>query len=63
MDSWPFSSPPIPHLRVSPLGVVAKKSLSYHLSHLARVSVNNDTAAELTSMLYISFDGVVAVVC
>ena len=51
----PFTSPPFPSFRVSPLGVVPKKvpsdfRLIHHLSLLKGRSVNDDIAAEDTGV-------------
>lgn len=57
----PFSSPPLPNLRVSPLGVVPKKApgqfrLIHHLSYPKGDSVNDGIPAQLCSVRYTSLD-------
>ncbi|XP_054839956.1 uncharacterized protein LOC129332750 [Eublepharis macularius] len=63
----PFSMPPVPCLRVSPLGVVPKKApgefrLIHHLSFPKGASVNDAIPEELCSVRYTSFDQAVKVV-
>ena len=56
MLGGPFNQPPLPHLALSPIGLVLKKILGkfrliHHLSHPARKSVNDripDSAATVT---------------
>lgn len=57
----PFSTVPIPGLRVSPLGVVPKKEankfrLIHHLSHPAGGSVNDGIDESVCKVSYTSFD-------
>ena len=57
----PFSAPPLPNLRVSPLGVVPKKTpgqfrLIHHLSYPRGSSVNDYISPELCSVKYSSLD-------
>lgn len=61
----PFESPPIPDLRVSPLGLVPKKEpnkfrLIHHLSFPAGTSVNDGIDPELCRVSYTSFDSALA---
>ncbi|XP_054835512.1 uncharacterized protein LOC129329840 [Eublepharis macularius] len=63
----PFNSPPLPNLRVSPLGVVPKKTpgefrLIHHLSYPRGSSVNEAIPPELCSVRYASFDHAVRLV-
>ena len=63
----PFLAPPIPNLRVSPLGVVPKKAPGqfrwiHHLSYPKGSSVNDFIAPELCSVKYSSFDDAVSIV-
>ncbi|XP_054843457.1 uncharacterized protein LOC129335043 [Eublepharis macularius] len=63
----PFPSPPVPCLRVSPLGVVPKKAagefrLIHHLSYPRGSSVNDAIPEHLCSVRYTSFDQAVKVV-
>ncbi|KAM3940651.1 uncharacterized protein RB166_000605 [Leptodactylus fuscus] len=63
----PFSVPPWPHLRVSPLGVVPKREpnkfrLIHHLSFPAGASVNDGIDPSLSSVSYASFDRAVELV-
>lgn len=57
----PFREPPVPNLRVSPLGLVPKKvegeyRLIHHLSYPEGRSVNDQIPHELCSVHYTSFD-------
>ena len=57
----PFYTPPIPALRVSPIGLVPKKSpgkyrLIHHLSYPYGFSVNDFIDPKLASVQYTSFD-------
>lgn len=57
----PFADPPIPNLRVSPLGVVPKKApgqfrLIHHLSYPKGESVNDNVPTHLCSVRYTSLD-------
>lgn len=57
----PFAEPPLPDLRVSPLGVVPKKApgdyrLIHHLSYPKGASVNDAIPGDLCSVRYTSFD-------
>lgn len=61
----PFSSPPLGNFRVSPIGVVPKKSpgqfrLIHHLSYPPGQSINDYIEPELASVSYCSFDDAVA---
>lgn len=61
----PFSSPPLPHFRVSPLGTVPKKYTSkrrriHHLSWPPGTSVNDGIPEEEVNILYDSFAAAVA---
>lgn len=63
----PFDEPPVPNLRVSPLGVVPKKAprefrLIHHLLFPEGSSVNNTIPEHLCSVWYTSFDSAVAMV-
>ena len=63
----PFSWPPLPNLRVSPLGVVPKKAagqfrLIHHLSYPKGASINDAIAPELCSVRYASVDQAVVIV-
>ncbi|XP_061466237.1 uncharacterized protein LOC133377049 [Rhineura floridana] len=63
----PFAAPPIPSLRVSPLGLVPKRApgefrLIHHLSFPQGESVNDFIPAELCSVRYTSFDCAVRMV-
>lgn len=63
----PFSEPPLPNLRISPLGIVPKKvpgeyRLIHHLSYPHGDSVNDGIRDELASVHYASFDDAVAMV-
>lgn len=63
----PFPVPSVPNLKVSPLGVVPKKTpgefrLIHHLSHPKGGSVNDGIPEQLCSVRYTSFDQAVAVV-
>ena len=63
----PFFTPPVSHLRVSPLGIVPKKvsgefRLIHHLSFPARNFVNDRIPQELYSVCYTSFDTAVRIV-
>ncbi|KAM3920262.1 uncharacterized protein RB166_014650 [Leptodactylus fuscus] len=63
----PFSVPPFPNLRVSPLGVVPKKEvgkfrLIHHLSFPKGSSVNDGIPQEEASVSYVSFDRAVDLV-
>ena len=63
----PFDQPPVPHFRVSPLGVVPKKTegkfrLIHRLSFLEGYSVNDAMPSELCSVHYTSFDTAVHMV-
>ncbi|XP_044128316.1 uncharacterized protein LOC122921997 isoform X1 [Bufo gargarizans] len=60
----PFKVPPLPSLRVSPVGVVPKKEpnkfrLIHHLSFPKGASVNDGIDPELCSVVYTSFDAAV----
>ena len=53
----PFSSPPFPHFRISPLGLVPKKTegefrLIHHLSFPLGASLNDGISSEFTSVSY-----------
>lgn len=57
----PFSSPPFPNFRLSPLGLVPKKEsgcyrLIHHLSFPAKQSLNDDIDKSVSSVEYASFD-------
>lgn len=57
----PFEEPPVPNLRVSPLGVVPKKMpgdfrIIHHMSQPWGHSVNNDILEWLCTVKYTSFD-------
>lgn len=61
----PFSEPPLPDFRVSPLGVVPKKEpnkfrLIHHLSFPKGSSVNDGIDPDCCSVSYASFDAAVA---
>lgn len=61
----PFSAPPLPDLRVSPLGVVPKKDpnkfrLIHHLSFPKGSSVNDGIDREFCSVCYASLDAAVS---
>ncbi|XP_041435508.1 uncharacterized protein LOC121399294 isoform X1 [Xenopus laevis] len=63
----PFPDPPLPGLRVSPLGLVPKKEqgkfrLIHHLSHPKGNSVNDEIDRELVRVCYTSFDEAVRLV-
>lgn len=63
----PFTAPPMPNLRVSPLGVVPKKTpgeyrLIHHLSYPRGSSVNDAIPPELCTVKYASFDHAVGLV-
>lgn len=63
----PFTSPPFPNFRVSPLGVVPKKEvgkfrLIHHLSHPKGTSVNDGISKEDATVSYVSFDRAVMLV-
>ncbi|XP_053558364.1 uncharacterized protein LOC128649240 [Bombina bombina] len=63
----PFRLPPLSGLRVSPLGVVPKKSpgqfrMIHHLSFPRGMSVNDGIDPELVSVKYASFDKAISVV-
>lgn len=63
----PFPGPPLPNLRLSPLGMVPKEAvgeyqLIHHLSYTRGVSVNDTIAPELWSIRYASLDHVVALI-
>nr|XP_008117750.1 PREDICTED: uncharacterized protein LOC103280454 [Anolis carolinensis] len=60
----PFETPPVPNLRVSPLGIMPKKApgdfrLIHHLSFPKGESVNDAIPSELCSVRYTSFDDAV----
>ncbi|XP_075129430.1 uncharacterized protein LOC142202939 [Leptodactylus fuscus] len=61
----PFAEPPLPELKVSPLGVVPKKEpnkfrMIHHLSFPEGSSVNDGIDPELCSVVYTSFDAAIA---
>lgn len=61
----PFSSPPFPNFRLSPLGLVPKKDpgcyrLIHHLSFPAKQSLNDDIDKSVSSVEYSSFDNALA---
>ena len=61
----PFAQPPFPNLKVSPIGVVPKKTpgqfrLIHHLSHPSGDSVNDFIDPALSTVRYASFDDAVA---
>lgn len=63
----PFPTPLLRNLRVSPLGVVPKKTvgefrLIYYLSHPRGGSMNDHIPEHLCSVKYTSFDEAVAIV-
>ena len=63
----PFSEPPIRNLRISPLGIVPKKTqgefrLIHHLSFPEGASVNDAIPSELCSVRYTSLDEAVCMV-
>ena len=63
----PFSYPPFPNFRVSPLGLVEKKGgtdfrLIHHLSYPKNESVNDFIDPKLCYVKYASFDDAVAIV-
>lgn len=63
----PFAYPPLPNLRVSPLGLVEKKKsgdfrLIHHLSYPQNESVNDYIDPKLCFVKYASFDEAVALV-
>lgn len=63
-----FTDPPVSTLRVSPLGIVPKKTpgkfrLIHHLSHQRGGSVNDAIPDYLCSVRYTSFDQAVCIVC
>eukprot|EP00079_Xenopus_tropicalis_P012677 XP_002939985.2 PREDICTED: uncharacterized protein LOC100487960 isoform X1 [Xenopus tropicalis] len=63
----PFIEPPIPDLRVSPLGLVPKKEpgkyrMIHHLSHPKGGSVNDEIDRELVRVCYTSFDEAIRLV-
>ena len=63
----PFASPPFPQFRVSPLGLVPKKTpgeyrLIHHLSFLRGDSVNDGIAPEYASVQYARVDDAVAII-
>ena len=63
----PFAAPPVVNLRVSPLGVVLKKTpgefrLIHHLSFTAGGSVNDRIPQKLCSIQYTLFDAAVCMV-
>ncbi|XP_041440120.1 uncharacterized protein LOC121400643 [Xenopus laevis] len=63
----PFMVPPVPNLRLSPLGVVPKKEagkfrLIHHLSHPHGSSVNDGIDEETAHVTYTSFDVAVRLV-
>ncbi|XP_052264881.1 uncharacterized protein LOC127867602 [Dreissena polymorpha] len=60
----PFPVPPLDNFRVSPIGIVPKKSpgqfrLIHHLSHHPGQSINNFIEPDLSSVSYCSFDDAV----
>lgn len=63
----PFPYPPLPNLRISPLGLVEKKNshdfrLIHHLSYPKNESVNDFIDPKLCYVKYSSFDEAVAIV-
>lgn len=63
----PFTEPPLPNLRVSPLGLVPKKDtgkfrLIHHLSFPPGLSVNDGISREEAAVSYVSFDRAIALV-
>ena len=63
----PFPLPPLPNLRISPLGLVEKKSgcdfrLIHHLSYPKNDSVNDFIDPKLCYVKYASFDEAIAIV-
>ena len=63
----PFDSPPLPNFRVSPLGVVPKKSpgeyrLIHHLSFSRGVSVNDGISTEDSFVQYARVDDAVTMI-
>ena len=63
----PFLSPPIPNLRVSPIGVVPKKEpgqfrIIHHLSYPEGLSVNDFIDKNVASVNYTSFDQAVHII-
>ena len=63
----PFPLPPLPNLRISPLGLVEKKSgcdfrLIHHLSYPKNESVNDFIDPKLCYVKYASFDEAIAIV-
>ena len=62
----PFVSPPLPTLRVSPLGLVPKKSGGYrvihHLSFPDKNSVNHFTDPDICSVSYSSIDDAIELI-
>lgn len=64
----PFSVPPLPNLRVSPLGVVPKKTpgefrLIHHLSFPRGNSFNSGIPSHLCSVRYTSLDEAIVILC
>ena len=63
----PFSFPPLPNLRISPIGLVQKRNgsdfrLIHHLSYPKHESVNDFIDQKLCYVKYASFDEAVAIV-
>ena len=63
----PFSSPPFPVFRVSPLGLVPKKSegefrLIHHLSYLRGSSLNDGISVDYTSVSYATVEDAIGLI-
>lgn len=61
----PFHTPPLPNLKISPIGLVPKKEtgkfrMIHHLSYLKGTSVNDFLEEELCTVRYTSFDDAIA---
>ena len=63
----PFSSPPFSHFRISPLGLVPKKTegefrLIHHLSFPRGSSLNDGVSSEFTSVSYATVDDAICTI-
>lgn len=63
----PYSSPPFPHFRISPLGLVPKKTegefrLIHHLSFPQGSSLNDGISSEFTSVSYATVEDAIHII-